>query len=622
MKNQMKPKLRLLEQSEDQANGGAKETASRRGAETPRQGSASYDLVVDDLTAAAREVQDTLVCCSHIFDRGAPTMVIGSPDGGPPKAIPLTSEQIVLHVHRLRRPVKKARDGRLLPTTLPSRVARMSLAMTHEWKLPSLVGITTAPLLAADGTIRAAEGYDRETRLWCASVPTLQVPEFPRRADAEAALRLLRETFRTFPFTDAPRRTDPKLGIDVVNLDLPPGLDESAFLVGLLTAVCRPHLPLAPGLLIRAPAFSGSGTGKGMLVRSICAIAFGVSASPFTGGDRQELDKRLEADFINAEQVVWLDNSNRRNLESEFLASAMTERSVKVRLLGRSRMEALNSTAFVLVTGNGVTLSEDLVRRFIVCELDARCENPERRAFEGGFSANVEANRAKLLAAALTIWRYGRQNTRGFVPGRPLGSYDDWAQWCRDPLVALGCCDPVERIDRIKADDPSRRQVVDLFNRWHACHGSQPMRVTELVKSVTAIIDPRRRGQQHVVTRLTQLTGTCAGGFILTQQSFRTLGTGHAYIVRQVPVGVRSGDSCHRDDTDDVVAAVTTPPASLNAGMESEHRGQHEAIGLAPGQENSGSIMIDLGRGRRIHVNRHFDAETLERVLNVLDRQR
>jgi hypothetical protein len=32
--------------------------------------------------------------------------------------------------------------------------------------------------------------------------------------------------------------------------------------------------------------------------------------------------------------------------------------------------------------------------------------------------------------------------------------------------------------------------------------------------------------------------------------------------------------------------------------------------------------MIDLGQGRRIHVNRHFDAQTLERVLDVLDRQR
>jgi putative DNA primase/helicase len=130
---------------------------------------------------------------------------------------------------------------------------------------------------------------------------------------------------------------------------------------------------------------------------------------------------------------------------------------VKVRRLGRSRMESLNRTALVLVTGNGVTLSEDLVRRFIACEFNAHCENPEHRAFEAGFLANVEANRAKLLAAALAIWRYGRQAAAEIVHGRPIGSFEDWAEWCRDPLLALGCCDPIERIDRVKADDPHRR---------------------------------------------------------------------------------------------------------------------------------------------------------------------
>jgi hypothetical protein len=41
-----------------------------------------------------------------------------------------------------------------------------------------------------------------------------------------------------------------------------------------------------------------------MLARSICAIAFSEGPQPFTGGDREEFDKRLEADFISAEQVV------------------------------------------------------------------------------------------------------------------------------------------------------------------------------------------------------------------------------------------------------------------------------------------------------------------------------
>src|SRR5262249_2599663 len=84
--------------------------------------------------------------------------------------------------------------------------------------------------------VRAAEGYDPVTQLWCARMPTLTIPDQPSRKEAEAALRLLRETFRTFPFADALPRKDKGLGVEVVDLAQSPGLDESTFLVGLLTA--------------------------------------------------------------------------------------------------------------------------------------------------------------------------------------------------------------------------------------------------------------------------------------------------------------------------------------------------------------------------------------------------
>jgi hypothetical protein len=200
------------------------------------------------------------------------------------------------------------------------------------------------------------------------------MPDAPTRANAEAALRVLRETFRTFPFADARRRVDSKLE--------PPGLDESSFLTGLMTAVCRPNLWLAPGLVIRGPGISGAGSGKGLLVRAVCAIR---PRALTMGGDRQELDKRLASELIEAAPVVFLDNVNGTMLCSDLLASVLTERPAGVRPLGRTEMVALNSTAFIAVTGNGVTVSEDLARRFLVCDVDAHCEGPEQRPFEPGF---------------------------------------------------------------------------------------------------------------------------------------------------------------------------------------------------------------------------------------------
>jgi hypothetical protein len=101
--------------------------------------------------------------------------------------------------------------------------------MSGEWNLPHLAGITTAPVLSADGKVRTIQGYDPVSKLWCANVPALQIPENPILEEAKAALRLLRETFRTFPFSDAPRTTDAKLGIEVVDIEQPPATMRARF---------------------------------------------------------------------------------------------------------------------------------------------------------------------------------------------------------------------------------------------------------------------------------------------------------------------------------------------------------------------------------------------------------
>jgi hypothetical protein len=470
------------------------------------------------LPATARELRDLLAEAGRIFDRGVPVKVVQPADGGMPIAERLTVNRIVAEAHDVSRPVRPQGDE-VVPVTLPNRVARMYLDMSGEWCLAPLAGITTAPVLGPDGTVRTAEGYDHATCLWCTRVPVLQIPERPTRLQADAALRLLREAFRTFPFADAPRQRDEALGLEVVDVDQSPGLDESTFLVALQTAVCRPHLWLAPGFMVRAPEVSGAGTGKGLLVRSICAIAFGIRPRAFTkGGDRQELDKRLASDLIEAAPALFLDNVNSSVLRSDILASVLTERPARVRPLGRTQMVGLNSTAFIAVTGNGLSVSEDLVRRFIVCELDACCENPEQRPFSSGFLGSIEGRRAELLAAALTIWRWGRRNTANLKPGRPLGSFEQWSEWCRDPLLALGCRDPVEQIEVVKADDPHRRRIVELLQTWDARHGSQPMKVADLAEPVRTLVDPQGRGRQFVAARLGQLTGTRAAGFVLTRE--------------------------------------------------------------------------------------------------------
>jgi hypothetical protein len=210
------------------------------GQECPSAPRRKPDLIVDrgNLPATAEQLRDLFAQSGRFFDRGIPVKIVNVVGGGP-TALQFTPIVTVIEAHKICRPVKMSKTG-AVPETLPERVAHMYLAMKGDWSLPPLVGISTPPLLASDGTVRTADGYDPSTGLWCASVPTVGgLPERPTRAEAEAALMTLRHAFRTFPFADAPRQQDTGLGVEVVDLEDPPGLDESAFLVALLTAICR-----------------------------------------------------------------------------------------------------------------------------------------------------------------------------------------------------------------------------------------------------------------------------------------------------------------------------------------------------------------------------------------------
>ena len=325
---------------------------------------------------------------------------------------------------------------------------------------------------------------------------------------------MLRQAFRTFPFSDAKRVNDPDLGVDVVDQNSQMGHDESAFINGLLTAICRQSLWLAPGLLLNAPSISGAGTGKGMLVRAISLIAYGERPRPFTAGnDRHEMDKRLVSEVIEGNPIVFMDNVNGMLLRSNTLASFLTERPSGVRMLGRSQMIRIELATFFALTGNGLTISEDLARRFIYASLDAQCEDPEQRPFGPGFLESIEARRADLLSAALTIWRWGRLNRQN--AGITLGSFERWGEWVRDPLLALGCQDPIARLNEIKARDPERQRIIELFNVWFEKHGTKPIKASELDEQVREIADPRGQGRQYLARAIGNLAGTRQGGFLL-----------------------------------------------------------------------------------------------------------
>jgi hypothetical protein len=123
-----------------------------------------------------------------------------------------------------------------------------------------------------------------------------------------------------------------------------------------------------------------------------------------------------------------------------------------------------NARAKYATCAAGLTRSLIANRRLTIkTDYDAKVENPELRPFKPGFLDTVYKERATPLGLALTIWRWGRQNPDLLTKGKPLGSYEAWAGWCRDPLLTLGTRDPVERLAAIKAADPKRKRIQTVF---------------------------------------------------------------------------------------------------------------------------------------------------------------
>ncbi|MCH9808095.1 MAG: hypothetical protein K0U74_10200 [Alphaproteobacteria bacterium] len=468
-------------------------------------------------------LRDILSERSDLFDRGAPVRLVKDRQSGAITARPVSADSLVMMVHQLARPVElrfvKGKEHEC-NARLPRALAVAYLDWHGEWALSPLNGIASTPLLRPDGSILSAAGYDAKTGMFLHGVPDIadRLPTAPNQEDARAALAFIRSTFATFCFGDA-AMVEGTSNIKTIDPTLKPGHDETAFLTALMTAVSRPSLDFAPGFLLRAPQLSGAGAGKGLLVRSICRIAFGIEPHAVTSGaDTQELEKRIAAELIAGGQVLFLDNINGVTFKSNLLASAITERPARVRVLGKSEMLPLNATALVMMTGNALTVSEDLTRRFIAIELDPRVEDPEARAFPNDMTQIVNERRIDLLVAALTIWRWGRSQP-AVTTGKPLGGFTQWTQWVRDPLLALGCPDPVERMLDAKRHDAHRQTVVEVFKLWQRRHGDRPVKASQLHEQVQQVLDPQKRGRQYIERRVAALVGTRVGGFLLSRQA-------------------------------------------------------------------------------------------------------
>lgn len=398
---------------------------------------------------------------------------------------PVTVDMMRDYLSRVARWEKfDGRSRKFVVTDPPHDVAKIILARDGDWRFPPLTGIITTPTLRPDGSILSEPGYDPATGLLLMLPPPMpDIPECPSQDDALAALILLDDLLNEFPFVG--------------------GADRSVALSALMTPVARGAMQVVPLHAITAPE---AGTGKSFLIDLASAITIGEIAPVIAAGrDEEETEKRLVAELMTGQPIVSIDNLN-GVLGGDFICQAIERPIIKPRVLGRSENRRIENTVTLFGNGNNIHLLGDVVRRVVLCSMDANMERPELRAFGGNPITVVLANRGRYIAAVLTI-------VRGYLaagcpnPCAPLASFEDWSRLVRSSLVWLGQADPVETMEAARVDDPNLINLRAVVAAWHAAIGeNKPLTAgelcdmassdaTELYKAISAVAGVPGRGE-------------------------------------------------------------------------------------------------------------------------------
>ncbi len=344
--------------------------------------------------------------------------------------------------------------------------AKTCRLLVESWpctQLPVLTGIARQPHLREDGSMCLTPGYDPQTGLLGTfSALRHDIPVHPTRQDALGALALLDDLLSECAFAGPE--------------------DRSAALSALLTAAVRPSIALAPMFHVMAHQ---PGSGKSYLCQLITAIATDAQATPVAFPRTNDAcDKLLLAQLLKAPAVIEFDNLTTDLKPLDKLCTMLTAERIEGRQLGASRTLTVPTRTLVLSSGNNVRPVDDMVRRTIPIHLDPGMETPATRVFKRPNLLNdVQADRLKYVAAALTIVRAWLLAQPPKIGCASLAGYVEWSAWCRQPLLWLDQVDPATRVFQGLKNDPAQLLLGRVMQGWIEKHGSSPKLVRDVVKT-------------------------------------------------------------------------------------------------------------------------------------------
>lgn len=299
-----------------------------------------------------------------------------------------------------------------------------------------LLGVKTTANFDSNWRRNDTHGYNVATGVYLDSgdlnVP--RVSEAPSDDEVCEAKRLfVEEVFSDFPIGGLTRE---ELVKRVMGGEPVP---DFANLIGMvLQPFCRDGIDgPTPLYMLTKPT---PGTGASLIVDVAATIATGDVAPPQPlPTNAEELEKTMLAIAIGDVEICNFDNLN-FTVSGGALASNLTARKVRGRLLSTSRIVVAPVRNLWVGTANNVEASPEILRRIVMIELDAHMARPETRSGwrHDDIMSWVKDNRGRLVWAALTLiqnWVAKGRPTNG-VP--VANSYENWSRAIGGILKSAG----------------------------------------------------------------------------------------------------------------------------------------------------------------------------------------
>ena len=161
--------------------------------------------------------------------------------------------------------------------------------------------------------------------------------------------------------------------------------------------------------------------------------------------DEDEQRKAVLSCAMSGAPVAFFDNV-KGTFGGEAIEGVVTSGELKQRILGLSADVTVPWLATILVTGNNMTMTEDMLRRLLMCRIEPIDEDPSKRSVfaHPDLLDWVKESRPQLIVAALTILRSFTSHGYPDAGVLTMQSFNSWSRLVAGAIKFAGGGDVVE----------------------------------------------------------------------------------------------------------------------------------------------------------------------------------